>query len=85
MSTRSRINQQSIKRFFPSANVVELQEGEMVNPFPSGLDASLEDIARASMFAKAAREGSRKGKKQKRYDSAKKRKVCMHIKQNAGC
>jgi hypothetical protein len=37
MSTSSRTNQQSIKRFFPPVNVVELQEGEMVNPFPSGL------------------------------------------------
>jgi hypothetical protein len=37
----------------------------MVNPFPSVLDASQEDIALASTFAKPAREGSRKGKSRK--------------------
>jgi serine protease inhibitor ecotin len=57
----------------------------MVNPFATGLEASQEQVQKASMFAKAAKAGSRTGMKLKRRSNDDKRKVCLYIKQNMDC
>jgi hypothetical protein len=82
MSASSRGGTRKITSYFAP---VSLQEGDLVNPFASGPNASAESNARACLFVRAHKAGSRKGIKQQRRRPSDKLKVCLYIKQNMGC
>jgi hypothetical protein len=85
MSAASRVGSGKITNYFRPAPIPTLEEGDLVNPFPVGPDVSEEALLKASRFAKAAKQDSRKGMKRRRYSPDQKLRVCLYIKQNNAC